>query len=181
MSGLLIGIDIGTTSTVGILIDDAGDALATARRETDLYSDHANWAEEEPAQWWDNTCAVIRELVANADRPVVAVGVTGMVPALVLLDSEGRALRRSIQQNDARAVAEIAAMREDSEDETFFAQTGGSVNQQLIGPKLRWLEAHEPDVFGRIATVLGSYDFIAFRLSGALSVERNWALGIRAI
>ena len=54
---LLIGVDIGTTSTIGILIDGSGGALATARRETDLHSDHPGWAEEDPEQWWANTCA----------------------------------------------------------------------------------------------------------------------------
>lgn len=176
VSDLLIGIDIGTTSTVGILADGAGNTLATARRETDLHSDHPNWAEEDPAQWWDNSCAVIAELVAAAGRPVAAVGVTGMVPALVLLDGQGQVLRRSIQQNDARAIDEIAAMEAEADSDAFFAMTGGSINQQLVGPKLRWLEAHEPALFARIGTAFGSYDYIAWKLSGARSVERNWAL-----
>lgn len=176
MSQLLIGLDIGTTSTVGTLTDGAGTTLATVSRDTDLRSDHPNWAEEDPAQWWANACAVIRELLERAEGPVAAVGVTGMVPALVLLDAGGRVLRRSMQQNDARAVTEITAMAEQADGDLFFRMTGGSINQQLVGPKLRWLEAREPDVFARIATIFGSYDYIAFRLSGALSVERNWAL-----
>ncbi|MGF1624345.1 MAG: FGGY-family carbohydrate kinase, partial [Alphaproteobacteria bacterium] len=181
MSALLIGLDIGTTSTIGTLIDGAGATLATVSRETELHSEHPNWAEEDPAQWWANACAVIRELleVAQVDAeggPIAAVGVTGMVPALVLLDADGRPLRRSIQQNDARAIAEIAAMAEQADADQFFAMTGGGINQQLIGPKLRWLERHEPEVWRRIATIFGSYDYIAYRLSGALGVERNWAL-----
>ncbi len=176
MSELLIGIDIGTTSTIGTLIDGEGATLATVSRDTDLISDHPNWAEEEPAQWWANACAVIRELLERAEGPVAAVGVTGMVPALVLLDADGRVLRRSMQQNDARAVAEIAAMAEQADEELFFRMTGGGINQQLVGPKLRWLETHEPEVYARIATIFGSYDYIAFRLTGRPSVERNWAL-----
>ena len=176
MSELLIGLDIGTTSTVGTLIDGAGATLATVSRETDLHSDHPNWAEEDPDQWWDNSCAVIRELLTRAEGPIAAIGVTGMVPALVLLDANGRALRRSIQQNDARAVAEIEEMAAAVEPEAFLAMTGGSVNQQLVGPKLRWLARREPEAFAQIATIFGSYDYIAYRLSGALSVERNWAL-----
>ena len=55
-------------------------------------------------------------------------------------------------------------------------RTGNGINQQLVAPKLRWLERHEPDVFGRIATVLGSYDYINWRLTGVRAIERNWAL-----
>jgi xylulokinase len=99
-----------------------------------------------------------------------------MVPALVLLDAEGRVLRRSMQQNDARALVEIEEMAARVDAASFLAVTGGSVNQQTVATKLRWLQRHEPHVFERIATILGSYDYITHRLTGALSVEHNWAL-----
>ncbi|MFO1057717.1 MAG: FGGY family carbohydrate kinase [Dongiaceae bacterium] len=175
----LLGLDIGTTSTIGILIDDAGGTLATATRPSELVSRHANWAEEDPAQWWGNCVAIVGELLARsglAGRDVAAVGVTGMVPALVLLGRDGAVLRPSMQQNDARATAEIAAMQAAFAAERFFALTGGSINQQLVAPKLRWLERHEPGVFGAIATVLGSYDYVTHRLTGTFSLDHNWAL-----
>src|SRR5215470_697170 len=109
----LLGIDIGTTSTIGILIDTEGRTLATAARPADLLSPEANWAGEDPAQWWANTCAIIAELLERSGlsgSDIAAVGTTGMVPAVVLLDGEGRVLRRSMQQNDARALREIEAM-----------------------------------------------------------------------
>src|SRR5215469_16489707 len=175
----LLGIDIGTTSTISILIDTEGRTLATASLPADLLSPEANWAEEDPAQWWSNTREVIAELLAKtglAGADIAAVGTTGMVPALVLLDAEGRVLRRSMQQNDARALAEIDEMAARIDSAAFLAATGGSVNQQIVAPKLRWLQRHEPDVFARVATVFGSYDYITYRLSGARSVDHNWAL-----
>src|SRR5262249_5836829 len=110
---VLLGLDIGTTSTIGVLIDEAGGTLATASRPATRHSALRNWAEEDPEQWWSNVGAVTRDLRAASRVPpasIAGVGVTGMVPALVLLDAEGRVLRRSIQQNDARAIDEIAAM-----------------------------------------------------------------------
>src|SRR5215831_3696162 len=98
----LLGIDIGTTSTGGILIDTEGRTLATAERSAELLSPEANWAEEDPAQWWSNTREIVAELLQAAGisgSDVAAVGTTGMVPTLVLLDAEGGVLRRSIQQN----------------------------------------------------------------------------------
>ncbi len=176
---LLLGLDIGTTSTIGILIDGEGATLAIAARPCVLYSDHANWSEEDPRQWWDNSCAVIQELLSRCGRlaaDIAGIGVTGMLPAVVLLDSGGRPLRRAMLQNDARAVAEIAEMRRSIDEAAFFRRTGGSINQQLVAPKLRWIERHEPAVFALIATVLGSYDYITWRLSGAAGIEHNWAL-----
>jgi xylulokinase len=176
---LLLGLDIGTTSTIGILIDDAGATLATASRPCDLHSDHANWSEEDPEEWWSNSRAIIAELLARCGRSateLAGIGITGMLPAVVLLDADGKLLRRSIQQNDARAIDEIEAMKRAIAGADFFRRTGGSINQQLVAPKLRWIERHEPEVFKRIATVFGSYDFITWRLTGTKSIEHNWAL-----
>ena len=176
---LLLGLDIGTTSTIGILVDAEGGTLATASRPSELVSRHPNWAEEDPSRWWSNVCAIIPELLASADArasDIAAVGVTGMVPTTILLDEEGRPLRDSIQQNDARAVQEIEDVKQAVDPDEFFARTGGSINQQSLAPKLRWLARHEPECLSRATTLLGSYDYITARLTGSLSVEQNWAL-----
>jgi xylulokinase len=176
---LLIGLDIGTTSTIGILVDSDGRALATASRPVELSSPHPGWAEEDPDQWWDNAGAVTRELLANAGvagTAIAGIGVTGMVPALVLRDAAGRLIRPSIQQSDGRTAREVEQLRGELDEAGFIRRTGNGVNQQLVAPKLRWLARHEPAAFARIATACGSYDDIAWRLSGARSLERNWAL-----
>jgi xylulokinase len=176
---LILGIDIGTTSTIGILIDDEGHTLALAQRPVDLYSERPGWAEEDPRQWWDNSCAVVGELLAKTGKSatdIAAVGVTGMLPAVVVLDADGRPLRRSIQQSDGRTGAEVAELAAAIDAAAFVRRTGNGINQQLVAPKLRWLERHEPDLFGDVATVFGSYDYINWRLTDARAIERNWAL-----
>ena len=179
MSPCLLGIDIGTTSTKAVVIDHQGHLLATAIRPTLLSSPRATWAEEDPAQWWQNVCALVPEVLAQARiRPadVEGVGTSGMVPALLLLDSEGQVLRPSIQQNDARAVDEIQEQLRQTDAADILARTGSAITQQSIGPKLQWVRRHEPAALNRTAHVMGSYDYLAFRLSGAYSSERNWAL-----
>jgi xylulokinase len=99
-----------------------------------------------------------------------------MLPAVVLLDSEGRLLRPSIQQSDGRCGEQIAALHAEQDETSFLARTGNGINQQLVAAKLRWLAQHEPQVFARIATVFGSYDYINWRLTGERAVEQNWAL-----
>jgi xylulokinase len=176
---VFLGLDIGTTSTIGILIDDRGGTLATARRPATLHSDDANWAEEDPGEWWRNVGEISRELVAAAGiapSDVAAIGVTGMLPAVILLDRDGAPIRRSIQQNDARATRELAAFAAGMPEDAFLALTGTGYSQQLVGPKLMWLRDHEPEHFRRARAVLGASDFITARLTGTLQVEHNWAL-----
>jgi xylulokinase len=99
-----------------------------------------------------------------------------MVPTLILLDDRGRILRPSIQQNDARAVAEIRDFQAQIDENDLLSRTGSAITQQSIGPKLLWLRRHEPEVMAQAAHVMGSYDYIVYRLTGSFSCERNWAL-----
>ncbi len=174
---LLLGIDVGTSATKAVLVDPAGRVVAQAERPAELHSPRAGWAEEDPGEWWGNVCELCRELCWHLPAGAVgAVGVSGMVPAVVLLDDAGRPLRRSIQQNDARAEAEVAELREALTGADVLGRTGSAVTQQSVGPTALWLARHEPALWARARTVLGSYDYVAFRLTGERGVERNWAL-----
>lgn len=175
----VIGLDIGTTSTIGLLIGLDDGLRTTASRPVTLHHPHAGWAEEDPDQWWANVCEVIAELLQHAGlegSAVRAIGVSGMVPAVVLLDAQDRLLRRSIQQSDGRCARQVEDMRAEQDPQAFTRTTGNGINQQLVAAKLRWIEQHEPAVFERIGTVFGSYDFINWKLTGAKRIEQNWAL-----
>ena len=96
----VMGIDIGTTSTIGILIRPPGEVLALVSRPATLRTPHPGWAEADPAEWWANVCAIVPALLKQAAIPpqeVRGLGVTGMVPAMVLLAADFRVLRPSIQ------------------------------------------------------------------------------------
>ncbi len=174
----VIGLDIGTTSTIGLLLVPPRRIVAVASRPVRLSAPHPGLAEEDPAEWWDNACAVLKELTAALPAPGALAGicVTGMLPAVVLLDAAGVLLRPSIQQSDGRCGAEVAALAREVDAAWFLAATGNGLNQQIVSAKLRWIEAHEPEVFRRIATVFGSYDYVNWRLTGVRAAEHNWAL-----
>ncbi|PVB60147.1 FGGY-family carbohydrate kinase [Labrenzia sp. 011] len=176
---LFLGLDIGTTSTIGLLIELPDRILAKVSRPVTLQSAHPGWAEEDPGQWWDNCCAIVPELLEKSGREaseIAGIGVAGMLPATILLDGQGRPLRPSIQQSDGRAGFEVEEMRREIDEDAFLAAAGNGVNQQLVGAKMRWLKRHEPDVIRNARTLLGSYDYINYRLTGVARVEQNWAL-----
>ncbi len=177
MSARVLGLDIGTTAVKAIALDEGGRSVATATVAHDGGTPHPGWAEGAPETWWANAVEATRR-IGGAVRldGIGMVGVSGMVPALICLDAEGRVLRPSIQQNDARAAAEITALRGRLSGAEFLAATGQPISQQLILPRLLWLRRHEPDVYRRIRRILGSYDLVTHRLTGEWSLERNWAL-----
>src|SRR5215469_14914784 len=157
----VLGIDVGTTALKAVALERERGIIAQASQPHELLSPHPGWAEEDPEQWWTTTLATIRELLASvpADE-VAAIGVSGMVPAMVLLDPAGQPLRPSIQQNDARSIVEVTELRDDLDTKEFFSITGGIPNQQNIDPRWRWLRQHESDIVSRVAHLCGSYDFI---------------------
>lgn len=175
----LLGIDIGTTSTKALIINNEGRTVGDASMPSILFSPEATQAEEDPNQWWQNVKTLIPLVLRKAgitSRELSSIGLTGMVPTLILLDADGRVLRPSIQQNDARAVDEIDFQRSRTNEVNILERTGSSITQQSIGPKLLWLQNHEPEIFARAHHVMGSYDYIVYRLTGNFSAERNWAL-----
>ena len=177
MTDVVLGLDIGTTSTQAVALAPPDRVLAEASRPVALSSPHPGWAEQDPEQWWANSCAALAEVMAAIpDAAPAGLCVTGMLPAVVLLDAEGRLLRPSIQQSDGRCGREVADLAAELDAERFVARTGNGINQQLVAAKLRWIARHEPEIFARIATVFGSYDYINWRLTGRRAVEQNWAL-----
>ena len=175
----LMGIDIGTTATKIVLIDLEGQIVASVEKPSRLLSPRPGWAEENADQWWDNVCAGVPEclwLAGITSKQVAAIGTSGMVPTIVLLDRDYKVLRNSIQQNDARAVEEIEYLRSMTDAADILHRTGSAITQQTIGTKILWLRRNEPHILDKAVHLMGSYEFIGHRLTGEYYLERNWAL-----
>ena len=171
---LFIGLDLGSSGVKGVALAAERGIVASASRPVDLRSPRPGWAEADPEQWWAACLDILEEL--GRDAEVGAVAVSGMVPAVVLVDGAGRALRPAILQNDARAVEEIDELRSRLAEVDLLHLTGSSLTQQSVAPTILWLARHEPEVIENAAWVMGSYDWIALRLGARPHLEENWAL-----
>lgn len=179
MKGFTLGIDIGTTSVKVIMISSEGYIVDETSVPHDLISSHPNWAEENADIWWENTKTAVRQM--NDRHPdkmkkLKCIGCSGMVPAIVMLNKIDRPVRNTIQQNDARAVEQIARISEILDQDELYKATGGRTNQQHILPRLLWVKENEPEVWEKTACVMGSYDWITYLLTGKKSLELNWAV-----
>ncbi len=180
----LLGIDIGTTATKALLLHSDLGIVAEASSPANLVSPAAGWAEEDPDEWWANVGIVCRSCLAQANVPasgVAAVGVSGMVPALILLDSGGQVIRPSIQQNDARAFDEIAHFRSQVDEADVLRRTGSAVTQQSIGPKLLWLRRHMPADMARADPRIGFLRLHRFPADRSGELRAQLGAGERAV
>jgi len=175
-----IGLDIGTTSIKIIVLGNDGNIAWNHSLEHELLTPSPGFAEEDPFIWENNLYhlfqLMMKEVPTSIIQRIKAIGVTGMVPTLIPLDSTYRPLTHSIQQQDIRASLEIELLSKKIDPAWFFALTGNRLNQQHIGPKLLWLQAHQSEVFSQMKHIMGSYDYIRYLLCGVASIERNWAL-----
>jgi xylulokinase len=162
-----------------VLLDVSRGIVAQASRDTTLYSPGPGFAEADTAQWLTNVIDSIHEIRSVAGiRPgdVSAIAVSGMVPAVVPVDGRGKALRRAILQNDARAHREIGGLATALTDVDLVSLTGSTLSQQSVAPTVLWLAQHEPAVYAQTKHVVGSYDWVLMALGADIHVERNWAL-----
>lgn len=179
MSVFTVGIDIGTTGTKAVLFEVGKGIVATANRSTVLESPRPGFAEADVAQWQQNIHGALADLVAQSavdPAEVVGIATSGMVPAVVLLDRDLRAIRPAILQNDARAVVEIEKMRGELDGVHVLEDTGSTLSQQSLAPTLRWLQKHEAGTWDLVEHVMGSYDWALVALGARPHVEQNWAL-----
>lgn len=180
MSTYLLGLDVGTTGAKALLIDDAGDVVASATTEYPMYTPHPQWAEQDPVDWWEAAQQSIRSVLATDGvqaGDVAAVGLTGQMHGLVLLDSAGDVLRRCIMWNDQRTAAQCAAITETVGEQRVLELTGNPVLPGFTAPKILWVREHEPAVYDQIAKVLLPKDYLRYCLTGGYFGEVSDASG----
>lgn len=175
--GLLVGIDIGTTGVKAVLVDREIGLVAQASRTNHLRSPDAGLAEADPAQWSRNVDSALAELAdAAGPRAIAGIATTGMVPAVLAVDAQGRPLRAAILQNDARASQEVGELGARIDTDALLAVTGSVLSQQSVAPKALWIARQEPEIWERTHAIVGSYDWVLAALGAPLHVEANWAL-----
>lgn len=163
-----IGIDSSTTASKALAVNERGEVVASSSHPHQLSSPRPLWSEQDPAEWWDATSASLRDVLAKVPASeVLAVGLTGQMHGLTVLDKENRVLRPAILWNDQRSGDQCAAITEKVGAKFLYERTGGMMLPGYTAPKLAWLRDHEPEVFAKIAHILLPKDYVRFKLSGA--------------
>jgi xylulokinase len=172
---LLLGIDLSTTGAKALLIDDEGRVVSSATTPLNLSTPHPLWSEQEPRDWWDATANSISHALgaANASgHEIAAIGLTGQMHGLVLLDEGRRVLRPAILWNDQRCGAECDEIRARISHENLVRITGNDALTGFTAPKILWVEKHEPEIYRRIRHILLPKDYIRYKLTGALAMDK---------
>lgn len=176
----LIGMDIGTTGTKALLIDEQGAVRASATSEYPMYTPRPQWAEQDPEDWWRAAVEVLQLILEDADvsgEEIQAIGLTGQMHGMVMLDAAGQVLRPCILWNDQRTAAQCEWIMETIGRERFLDLTLNPALPGFTAPKIIWTRENEPEVYARAAKVLLPKDYIRFKLTGEYATEVSDASG----
>jgi xylulokinase len=176
-----MGIDVGTTGTRAVIVRPDGHVVAAATgNHHPMQMPKPGWAEQDPANWWEATVHAVRaalEASGLKGSDIAAVGLSGQMHGVVLLDKTHAVLRPSLIWCDQRSQAQC---------EWITSQVGADRLIQLVSnpaltgfsaPKMLWVRDHEPKVFERTAHFLLPKDFVRFRLTGEFATDVSDASG----
>jgi xylulokinase len=180
VSELVLGIDIGTSSSKGVLALPDGTIAAVAERPHPLSLPRPGWAEHDAqATWWGDFLALTHDLVEQAKSlggGIAGLCVSGIGACLLPADEHGQPLRPAILYGiDSRSTREIAELTARYGADAILARSGTLLSSQAVGPKLAWLRRNEPDVWARTRQLLMANSFVAERLTGEYVLDHHSA------
>ncbi|MEM1313746.1 MAG: FGGY family carbohydrate kinase, partial [Pseudomonadota bacterium] len=176
---LFLGIDVGTYQSKGVLVDETGEVVAEAARRHRLLAPRPGWAEHDPeADWWGDVAALSRELsdTAGAPEEIAAVAVSAIGPCVVGIGPDGRATTSGILYGvDTRASVEVSELLDRIGLDAVLARSGNGLDSQSGGPKILWLQRHEPEGAAAAVCFGTATTFIVNRLTGERVMDRYTA------
>jgi xylulokinase len=167
-------MDVSTTATKALLIDTAGQVICTASTEYPFETPKPLWSEQDAGLWWQAAIQSIHSVLAQAGiggEAVGAVGLTGQMHGLVLLDADGEPLRPAILWNDQRTAAQCDEIRARVGKPRFIQITGNDALTGFTAPKILWVRENEPQIYARARHVLLPKDYVRYRLTGAFGMD----------
>ncbi len=180
----LLGIDLGTSGTKTVLFDTEGAVVASALEEYSMYQPQNGWAEQDPADWWNaakNTIRTVLEKSGEDPAAVRGLGISGQMHGLVMLDENGRVLRRSIIWCDQRTAEECREITEKVGAQRLIAITANPALTGFTASKILWVRNHEPELYARCRHILLPKDYVRYMLTGQFATEVSDASGMQLL
>jgi len=170
----VIGVDVGSQSVKGVLLDPGGQTRGCASAGVAIAYPAPGEAEQDPAEWEAAAAAVVRELLAGAGltgREVSALNLACQVDGVVPVDAAGAALAPAIVWLDRRAERQTEALLERVGGGRLFEITGLRPDSSHMAPKILWLEERLPEVYAKAAAFPCPAGYLLRRLTGVLALD----------
>jgi xylulokinase len=142
--------------------------VASHSHAHDLSTPRPLWSEQDPRQWWEATCISLRAVLHHVSPgDIAAVGLTGQMHGLTLLDAHDQPIRPAILWNDGRSGPQCTAVTEQVGAAWLYQHIGSIMLPGFTAPKIRWVRENEPEIYRQAACVLLPKDYVRLLLTGA--------------
>jgi xylulokinase len=170
----VIGVDIGTSSSKGVLVDLDGRVLGSHIVEHAVQRPGPGMFEMDASVWWQELVTISRRLIDDVE--VKAVGVSGMGPCVLLADAADEPLRPAILYGiDSRAGRQIERLNDRYGAGEILRRCGSALSSQAAGAKIAWVADREPELFARARRLYMPSSFLVRRLTGAYVLDHHSA------
>ncbi len=179
---IFLGIDIGTSGTKTLAINERGEIQAEASAPHRSFFPKPLWSEQDPEDWWQATIKSVREVMKKAKlKPadVRAIGLSGQMHGSVFLDKKNQVVRPAILWNDQRTAAECEEIeRRAGGRKALIKMVANPALTGFTAPKILWLRNNEPKNFDKTVKILLPKDEVRRRLTGEFATEVSDASGM---
>lgn len=177
----LLGLDIGTSGVKGILVSTAGQVVKSRTEYYQLNTPHPGWTEQNPADWWEGTTNVIKYLLANSGvsaEEIKGVSFSGQMHSSVFLDQGMEVIRPAILWSDTRTSKQCQDIYQRVGGlEKLIKLVSNPALEGFTAPKVLWLQQNEPENYQRVKMILLPKDYIRYRLTGEVQIDRSDGAG----
>lgn len=172
----LLGVDIGTYSSKGVLVALDGEVIASHIEEHTMAMPKPGWFEHDADDiWWHDFVAIVRALLEKSGvdpGSILSVGTSAIGSCVLPIDEDGAPLRPGILYGiDTRAMEEVDYLNEVIGKDRIFQSSGAHLSSQASGPKVLWIRNHEPEVYEKARYFLTSEAYLVYKLTGKASID----------
>jgi xylulokinase len=176
----LLGLDVGTTSTRTIIIDENGKLIASSTSDYELITPKPGWAEQNTDDWWTASIKTIKDVIKKSNvspEDIACIGLSGQMHGSVFLDSKGNVIRPAILWCDQRTFGQCETIYKIFGYDGFIKLSYNKALPGFTAPKILWLRENEPENYKKVSKILLPKDYIRYKLSNTYATEVSDASG----
>ncbi|WP_025640413.1 FGGY family carbohydrate kinase [Schnuerera ultunensis] len=169
MSTFFLGFDIGTLSSKGVLVDQEGNVVAHKQLKHNILIPKAGYQEQDSELWWEEFKLMVKFFLSLPNvkaKDIKSIGLTGCVPALSSIDSQGKTIGNAIMHTDVRAEKQLKFIN---------GQLDLPITHGFMLPKILWVKENDPERYKKTAKVLVPHGFIGYKLTGNPTIDYDTA------
>jgi len=181
MQKYLLAHDVGTSGNKATLFTVEGELIGSVTSSYDTRYYNANWAEQNPDDWWKAICLSTKQLLSGIEKKdVLAVSFSGQMMGCLCVDKNGKPLYPSIIWADMRSTKQENHIKEKIDPWDFYKTVGHRISCSYGIEKLMWIKDNEPQVYKNTHKMLNAKDYIVYKLTGKFLTDYSDASSTNA-